>query len=393
MPAANLTRLLSSLFTEENPVLGRLTGPTDPSDIKRVNVRPAVIKARKVHQFEYHRGSQATHRNLTEQEARKELGDLLPLFRRSLLHTAESDYEVIVKSTGAIQVKQRPRSRPPVPEDHDRAKRHILPEGEPNPFLERLGVMTPDGRVVAARRDKYRQINRFLEMVADVADHLPKEETVRIVDFGCGKSYLTFALYHYLHEISGMEVQISGLDLKHDVISHCNAIARDLDYRGLEFTVGEIASFSPSRGPGGVDMVVSLHACDTATDDALAKAVGWGTKVILSVPCCQHELNKQLRNPLMKPMLKHGIIRERLTEIVTDSARAAILELCGYSVRLMEFIATEHTPKNLLIRAVKQAKMVDPSKAAQYRAFADFWGINPALERALQKHLNSGGSS
>ncbi len=387
MPAVDVAPLLSSLFTDQSPVSGSLTGPTASSELKRVNIRPAIIKGRKVHQFEYLRVNKALHRNLEEDEAREELKALLFRFQQAVLRTPESDLHFIVSASGNIRVKRCPPSHPPKSESHDQPKAHLLREGERIPFLERLGVMTADGRVIAAKRDKFRQINRFLEMVADVTDHLPKDRSLEIVDFGCGKSYLTFALYHYLHEVRGLEVKISGLDLKHDVIAHCNIVARDLEYGGLEFSVGAIGTYE-HEGP--VDMVVSLHACDTATDDALAKAVEWDAKVILSVPCCQHELKKQLRSPLMKPMLKHGIIRERMTEIVTDSARAALLELCGYSVQLMEFIATEHTPKNLLIRAVKQAKRPEPSKFEQYHAFAEFWSINPALERALQNYVRPG---
>ena len=376
-----LESLPSNLFSDRNPVFGRLAGPVDSSEIKRVNVRPVTVKGRTVHQFEYIKGAKAFHLNLDAGEAREELANLLPQFRSAVLHTSESDYHITVKP-GGIRVKRSPPTRAPAVEPHDADKVRSIPEGTPNPYLTRLGVMTPDGRVIAARRDKYRQINRFIEMVGDVEPHLPKSGPIRVVDFGCGKSYLTFAVYHLLHEKLGREVRIIGLDLKQDVITHCSLVARDLRYEGLTFQAGDIGGYEAAES---VDMVVSLHACDTATDDALAKAVEWESKVILSVPCCQHELNKQLKNPVMQPMLKHGIIRERLTEIVTDSARAALLETCGYSVQLMEFIATEHTPKNLLIRAVKQARKPALSKAEQYRKFADFWGISPKLEKVLSE--------
>lgn len=375
--------LPDDLFTEANPVSGGITWPLGSGQLKRVNFRPVFIKGRLRHQFEYIQGAEAVHRNLTDAEARDELKKLLPHFKQAILHTPHADFHLTLSGRDKVRVRQNPPSRPPLMESHDRAKGYVIPEGSPNAFLARLGVMTADGRVIAAKRDKYRQINRFLEMVADVAGHLPLDREVNIVDFGCGKSYLTFALYHYLHDIRGLDVQIDGLDLKADVIGLCNTVARDLELHGLHFEVGEISGYA---GEGPIDMVVSLHACDTATDDALAKAVEWGAKVILSVPCCQHELNKQLRNPLMQPMLKHGIIRERLTEIVTDSARAALLEMCGYSVQFMEFIATEHTPKNLLIRATKREQEVnrlDASKSQEYRDFAEFWGISPAMERFL----------
>ena len=402
MAGADFNSVLDELFSPNCPIQGSITGPRDGA-IKRVNIRPAMVKGVPVHQFEYIRGNQARHRNLTESEAREELRNLVGSFRQAVLHTPTADLHVIAAG-GSVKVKQKPPTRTFAEASHDHPKAHILPDGRPNEFLARLGVMTAGGRVIASKRDKFRQINRFLEMIADVTDHLPRDRPVRVVDFGCGKSYLTFALYHYLHEVRDLDVRIAGLDLKQDVIDHCNTIARDLRYDELQFAVGEIATYSPPEPAVGrspsfvegdtrtpVDLVVSLHACDTATDDALAKAVEWGATVILSVPCCQHELNKQLRNPAMQPMLKHGIIRERLTELVTDSARAAILELCGYSVQLLEFISLEHTPKNLLIRAVRQANPRDPSKAAQYCQFADFWRIDPALERALQDRLERRG--
>jgi SAM-dependent methyltransferase len=240
----------------------------------------------------------------------------------------------------------------------------------------RLGLMSEAGTVIAARYDKFRQINRFLEMVADVVEVFEAGQPLRVVDFGCGKAYLTFALYHYLREIRGFDAAITGVDLKQEVVANVNKIARELNYTGLTFVVGDIQSYARLEG---VDMVVALHACDTATDDALAKAVAWDVRVILAAPCCQHELFKQIDNPLMRPMLKYGIVRERLAALITDCLRAGALETAGYAVQMLEFIETEHTPKNILIRAVKRAgRPADAERTAEeYRAFRDFWHVTP----------------
>ena len=238
--------------------------------------------------------------------------------------------------------------------EHNRKKKYILEEGKPVPFLVDLGVMSQNGKIIHAKYDKFKQINRYLEFVDDILEQLPKDREVTIVDFGCGKSYLTFALYYFLRELNGYQVSIIGLDLKEDVIEHCNKLSKKYGYQDkLKFYVGDIAGYNALKS---VDMVVTLHACDTATDYALAKAVGWGAQVILSVPCCQHEVNKQLQNDMLAPVLKYGLIKERMAALMTDAIRAQLLEEQGYQVQVMEFIDMEHTPKNILIRAVKDKK-------------------------------------
>lgn len=244
---------------------------------------------------------------------------------------------------------------------NNRKKNHVLPEGEPVPFLVSLGVMTAQGRVVASRYDKFRQINRYLEFVSDIIPSLPKGREISIIDFGCGKSYLTFALYYYLHGKLGYDVRITGLDLKKDVIEECNRLAREFGYEKLQFLHGDIADYT---GTDSVDMVVTLHACDTATDYALYKAVTWGARVILCVPCCQHEVNKTIRNEGLRPLLKYGLIKERMSALITDALRANILEEQGYKTQILEFIDMEHTPKNILIRAVKQPKQMKTDRTA-----------------------------
>ena len=261
---------------------------------------------------------------------------------------------------------------------HNRKKRYILEEGKPVDFLVDLGVMTGEGKVVHARYDKFRQINRFLEFIEDILPRLDRDRELTILDFGCGKSYLTFAMYYYLRKLKGYDVKIVGLDLKEDVIARCQALAEKYGYDKLQFCQGDIASY---RGVDRVDMVVTLHACDTATDFALAKAVGWGASVILSVPCCQHELNRQISNEVMKPVFSYGVLKERIAALMTDGLRAQMLERAGYETQILEFIDMEHTPKNLLIRAVYTGKKKDNEK--ELRACLDVFHLHPTLESLL----------
>ena len=258
-------------------------------------------------------------------------------------------------------------------------KNYIIKEGVPVPFLVVLGVMTAEGKVVASRYSKFRQINRFLEFVDDVLPYVESEgQPVRVADFGCGKSYLTFAVHYFLTEIKKVPCQIEGLDLKKDVIDYCNQTAAKLGLENLNFRVGNISDYSGAADP---DIVMTLHACDTATDFALQYAVGRNAKAILSVPCCQHQINTQITNnrkgkikqpdsPL-EPILKHGLLREKFSSLLTDALRAEWLEQQGYKVQLLEFIDEEHTPKNILIRAVKKSGVTKSSGVVKSSGVAE----------------------
>lgn len=266
---------------------------------------------------------------------------------------------------------------------HNRVKQYILKEGVPVPFLIDLGVMNEQGKIIHARYDKFRQINRFLEFIEDILPRLSRDREITILDFGCGKSYLTFAMY-YLRELKGYDVNIIGLDLKTDVIEKCNSLALRYGYEKLHFYHGDIADY---EGVSCVDMVVTLHACDTATDYALAKAVEWGAEVILSVPCCQHEVNKQIKNEMLEPVLRYGILKERMSALITDAVRADLLESKGYDTQILEFIDMEHTPKNLLIRAVRTGKRSDQGKVEKMLAALN---IHPTLDRLLNEKEQEG---
>jgi len=358
--------------------------------LRRVTVRPITLRKRRVYQFEYQYAQKVQHRNLEPSEAGALIRTLLAeTFRQGHFQATTGDFHVSVSRAGKAKAAVQPVSageQAAPTGGHDRQKNYLLAEGVPIDFLVRLGVMTGEGKVVAAKRDKFKQINRFLEMVDDVAGGLPKTGPLHVIDFGCGKAYLTFALYYYFTALKQRQVRLVGLDLKPDVVAFCGQVAQDLDYAGLSFALGDIQGYETEAGTeaGAVDMVVTLHACDTATDDALVKAIGWNARVILSVPCCQHELFGQLAGDVMRPLLKHGILKERLTALVTDSIRASLLESAGYSVQILEFIALEHTAKNLLLRAVRRGGQATPKPPSpEYAAFRDFWHLRPHMEVAL----------
>jgi SAM-dependent methyltransferase len=342
------------------------------------------VRGERRYQWTYHYATRATNENLLPEETERRLVSLLGgEFRQGLLHGSGADHQVLAGGREA-KVLTRPPTKPAAPLEHDRRKRRVLAEGTPVPFLVDLGVMTPAGKVVARRHDKFRQVNRFLELVEDVLPALPAEGRLTVVDFGSGKSYLTFALHHLLTEVHGREVDLVGLDLKEDVVEECAALARRLGCEGLRFEVGDIAGYG---GLDRADLVVSLHACDTATDAALERAVRWEAEVILAVPCCQHELAGQIRSAELSPLLRHGVLRERFAAEVTDAVRAQLLGLVGYDAQLVEFVDLEHTPKNVLIRAVRRPGGAVERRAAEYRELRRALGIDPYLERALRDRL------
>ena len=361
-------------------LLAVLSNPRRADGPSKVRIRPVRHKDRQVYQFEAFCGTQVFHQNLEKEEACGKILDYMETFRQMQLDTQSAAVSALVSKKGKVTVKKKLRAqkKAPAATDHNRKKHYILEEGIPVPFLQDLGVMTAEGKIVRTKSDKFRQINRFLEFIQDVLPKLPREREIRILDFGCGKSYLTFAMYYYLHELQGLDVRILGLDLKEDVIRTCNQLSQRYGYEKLRFLEGNIADYT---GADEVDMVVTLHACDTATDFALAKAVGWKAKVILSVPCCQHELNGQMENELLRPILQYGLIKERLAALVTDGLRAQYLEREGYDVQVLEFIDMEHTPKNILLRAVRTGRKGE--NGAAIRACEEFFHVSPTLGKLL----------
>lgn len=367
-----------------------LSNSRHPEQTQKVKIRPVLIREELLFQETAYRGTQAFHENFTAEQLTDRICTALQeQFRQGEFSAKTLQATALVSKKGKLTLKVKnsgkaPRTAASEEEElqalaHNRTKHYILEEGKPVDFLVGLGVQTPDGRVTRARFDKFRQINRYLEFIEDVIDELPKDRTIRIIDFGCGKSYLTFAMYYYLHELQHRDIQVTGLDLKTDVIKHCNELAEKLGYDRLKFERGDISTY---EGTEVADMVVTLHACDLATDYALDKAVKWGARVILAVPCCQHELNRQIKCDPLKPVLKYGIIKERVAALLTDALRANLLEQQGYETQILEFIDMEHTPKNLLIRAVKKNGM-RPKKSADIGTVEELLHVAPTLEKLL----------
>ena len=382
-------KILEGIFNSDF-VEGIISNATKATDITKIKIRPVLLKEKFKFQVIKYRGKQVFHENMDKEQliacCRECFSEEALQFKQAEFQTKDKKVTALISKKGKVTVKQKKTEKPlqefAMDLSHNRAKRYILQEGIVVPFLVELGVMTKDGKVIRSRYDKFKQINRFLEFIEDVLPYLPKDREITILDFGCGKSYLTFAMYYYLHELKKQNIRIIGLDLKKEVIQNCNRLSEKFGYEKLLFLEGDIADY---EGVDSVDMVVTLHACDTATDYALYKAVKWGAEVILSVPCCQHELNGQLHPNGWEAIFKYGIIKERSAALFTDALRADLLESQGYKAQILEFIDMEHTPKNLLIRAVKQ-KNVQPSgkKMQEYEQMEQMLGCNLALGRLLK---------
>lgn len=374
--------LVEAVISEEDLIYGVLSNVRSgvEKSFKKLTIKPVLIKKEKKIQLEYTYDQKVKHENLTYTEAIDIIFGLLrTYFKQGMLYTVDADYQILISKKNKAKVIKQPPSRNTFDLAHNRKKNYIIEENKPCNFLHALGVMNAQGKVLSKMYDKFKQINRYLEIISDCVPHLKTDRKINIIDFGCGKAYLTFAMYYYFVEIQKLDVNIIGLDLKTEVISNCQNLAKTLHYDHLTFIEGDIKSYKDLEA---VDMVVSLHACDTATDESLAKAVEWGADVILAVPCCQHELFKKIHNPTMASLEKHGLIKERLSALITDGLRANALEIMGYHTQVLEFIDMSHTPKNILIRAYKTNK---PNAGAvkEYLSFRDFWHIDPYIEQAM----------
>lgn len=357
--------------------------------VRKIQIRPVLLKGQLLFQAASYTEKQVFHENLSKEKITEFILKAMEDYKQLQAYGDGIKASVLSGKSGNLSVKSDIKL--PEKEDmngrggksslsHNREKEYILPKDKPVPFLVDLGVQTVEGRVIAGKYDKFRQINRFLEFIRDILPSLPKDRQISILDFGCGKSYLTFAMYYYLKIMNGLDVNIIGLDLKEDVIEKCNALKDAYGYEDLHFLVGDIGQYEECNK---VDMVVTLHACDTATDYALAKAVKWNAQVILSVPCCQHELNRQISQELLKPVLKYGILKERISALLTDGIRASLLEEAGYDVQVLEFIHMEHTPKNILLRCVKNDHMRS-RKNNNLEEMLEFLGGTPTLKKLLE---------
>ena len=359
----------------------------------KIKIRPVMLQGEILFQETVYQGVKVFHTNYKDTEIIPRIEKyLFQDFKQCEIEHTNNKVIILVSKKGKITIKKKQSAgnaktqagQGKLSMAHNRTKNYILKEGIPVPFLIDLGVQTADGRIIRSRYDKYKQINRFLEFIEDILPALDKDRELRIIDFGCGKSYLTFAMYYYLHELRGQDIAITGLDLKEDVIAHCNELCHKYGYQKLEFIKGDIAEYEKGTG---VDMVVTLHACDTATDYALKKAVTWGAKVILSVPCCQHEVNREISCEKLQPILQYGIVKERMSALITDALRADLLKTEGYETDLLEFIDMEHTPKNILIRAVKREGISAEKRSEELNKIADvteFLQIKTTLQKLLE---------
>ncbi|MBQ7954485.1 MAG: methyltransferase [Lachnospiraceae bacterium] len=383
-------------WIDENLKQMILSNSKDVLIASKAKIRPVIIKGEVVYQETLYQGTKVLHTNYGKEELLPRLEKMLgEVFRQGEIQSENGMVTILISKKGKVTVNAKRKNvqkhesdgeNVPVARlmEHNRVKNYILEEGVPVDFLVGLGVQTKDGKIVKAKYDKFKQINRYLEFIEDIIPKLPKDKTLRIIDFGCGKSYLTFAMYYYLHKLKKYPVDITGLDLKTDVIERCNGLAREYGYDHLHFEKGDISTY---EGADSVDMVVTLHACDTATDYALEKAIKWGALVIMAVPCCQHEVNKQISCEPLNGVLRYGLIKERMSALITDALRADMLEEMGYDAQILEFIDMEHTPKNILIRAVKKSGMQKrgSQKNLSVKETCEFLNISTTLQKLLEQ--------
>ncbi|MDQ3700443.1 MAG: SAM-dependent methyltransferase [Chloroflexota bacterium] len=364
---------------------------------QKVVLRPVDIKGGRHIQFTYYDAAKSIDKNHAGTSLRSELTSLLRLpFRSIYVELTDRDVQITFSRRGEVSVHSTKKAAPvPLLVTHDRQKRLPLPPGKPDEYLEAVGIMAADGRIKPDKHDKFRQVNEFLKLLSQI---LPEQDEKKqdekkqddkflphsIVDFGCGNAYLTFATYHYFHDVRRHPIEMCGVDTSAHLLEPHRTKAAHLGWNALSFTAATIAEYDPPRAP---DLVLSLHACDTATDDAIARAIHWESRYLLSVPCCHHDLQQLLRTrddatPL-KPVYRYGVLAERMGDVLTDTMRALILRICGYRCEVVQFVSTEHTAKNLMIRAARAGRIADPAVIEEYLRLRDFLGVTPYLERLL----------
>ena len=388
--------LLKENFENKNITKCIFSNMKGDYEYTKIIIKPLIIKNNFIYQFEQFKNNKAYHSNLTIEEAIQKLSTIIENFYQYVVFTTEADIQII-RGKKDFNMKSTCNQKEICSLEHNKVKRYILEEGTPIPFLIRLGIMGEDGKVFKKSYDKFRQINKYLEFIDETIKELKNKKYIdthiKAVDFGCGKSYLTFALHYYLKNIQNMTFEVIGLDLKKDVIEHCNQIAKDLNMENIEFLTGDIKDFNKLKN---VDLIFSLHACNNATDYSLLKGLELDAKAILAVPCCQHEFNQKMSQnkkseffAFENPIGKHGILLEKFASLATDALRAQVLELCGYKTQVMEFIDMEHTPKNILIRGIKENpnKNILEKKLQEYEIYKKFLGIEPLLDTLLKPYF------
>lgn len=355
---------------------------------RRLVIRPVMLKSGRHLQFSYFDDKKDITKNYAGDEQREQLEKALALpFSSFVVQSTDGDMQVQISKKGKVSIhRSQPQQPRAIDLAHDHEKASIIPADAAAPYLQAVGIMTHDGKIKVGMHSKYRQINDFLRMVAETGvleafDHTP----IRVLDAGCGSAYLTFALYHYLTAALGLDVETVGVDIKADLMEKHLETVKRLGWTGLHFQASSIIDYQPAEPP---DMVVALHACDTATDEAIAQGIRWGSKLIVCAPCCQHNLQEQLRaTPTPQPfapVLRYGILNERLGDLLTDSFRALFLRMMGYRTDVIQFVSEEHTPKNVMIRAVKTSKPGDPKSTQEYAELKNFWRVTPYLETLIE---------
>lgn len=350
------------------------------STFVKLTIRPFLNKGEVQYQLAYDYEKKVLHKNVTLEEAKERVLELMgSYFKQMTLFTSKFDLQVLYHKKRGYKFIESDPSKLMMLMAHNRVKQYILKEGTPVDFMVALGIMNKEGKVLNDKHHKFKQINKFLEFIEDAAKQLPNDRPLKILDFGCGKAYLSFATYFYFTQIRKQKVQVIGLDLKAEVIQNLNHLVETLGYQDLQFFAGDIRQYVTD---GEIDVMISLHACDTATDYAIAKAIEMKAQAILAVPCCQHEIFGQLKKESNPLLYKHGIVKERFAALLTDALRATALEVMGYETEIVEFIDMEHTPKNMLLRAYK--KTVSKRDARdRYENDCLKWGVKPSLGQLL----------
>ena len=378
----NINELVSYVFDKETFISATLSNPKEKGYYRKLEIKLINIKLTNIYQFIYYSDTQVFHKNLNYKETIETFkNEILDNYKNAQIFTSLNDYSLFSNRLKDISIKKLKPSKVKVTQTNNRQKNYILPENTFIPFLYELGIVNEEGKMHNSKYSKFKQVNRYLEFIDDIIDNFNKDETINIVDFGCGKSYLTFATHYYFKEIKKLKVNIIGLDLKKDVINDCNKIVDKYHLEGIKFLTGDIKDYI---NEGRVDMVISLHACDTATDYALHQAIKWKSKVIFAVPCCQHEVNKQIKLNSLSAISDYGLIQERMASLLTDLTRAEILKSIGYKTQILEFIDLEHTPKNILIRAIL-TNNIDPNAQNKINELKKEFNYTLTLEKLLNK--------
>lgn len=373
------------------------SSPNLDLNYSKIILKPIKIKDKTFIQFEIFKDKKAYHQNKNLDEALEFLKDIISKFKQILLLTTDEELHILKKKE-RFSIKRKTIEKQELNLSHNKEKNYILKENTAIPFLIKLGIMNSQGVVIKNRFNKFRQINRYLEFIENTIDELQEknliQNSIKVVDFGCGKSYLTFALYHYLKNIKNLQIDVIGLDLKDDVIKNCNQIAKELEFSNLKFLHGDIKDFTEFKD---VDLMFSLHACNTATDYAILKSLELKAKAILAVPCCQSEINQKISQSKtthlkkeLSPLGNYGLLQERFSSLATDALRALSIERCGFDTKVIEFIDMEHTPKNILIKGVLSTNLSEvrlKKKKEEYERYLEFLGVEPLIHNLLKGYF------